>query len=456
MSVCKRALIYITRKKGRSAALLLVIFVLSTLVLMGISINRAVSASSQALRERLGGNFELRVDYTKASGKQKIDDALVALVMQDKRIREYNGTDVNYMLADGLKLTPGYFSIMDKEKSQMTRLLSSEKSELLHYFLTNTLQLTEGRHISATDENAVVISNKLARENHLDIGSLISLRLLPEDSASSGQNKFDLEVVGIFEEAIPQYVSTNMPETNIASNFMFISTHQDRMMLKQKSGLDVDWYPVGVNFFVHDPKDIDTVVQQMQQIPNVAWDAFTITKIDKAYQSVVQPLEKLSGWIDLFIWILLIMSIVLLSLILALWMRDRIHEIGVYLSLGVKKQKILMQHILECVLIGIIAFCISGVCSSVFADRLGNYLLDQFNAQQEAHTIEQYTQPESRHDPIQINSGQIQIKNISVTVSAWEAACTFAELMSVVIISVVLSSITMLRMKPKQILSMMS
>lgn len=456
MSLFRRALLYVTRKKGRSLSLLLLIFVLTTLVLSGFSINRAVAASAQNLRERLGGNFELKADLAKAADGQRVDDALISRIMQDKRIREYNGTDVNYMLADDLKLTPGYFAVQGDEKAQMIRLLASEKSELLHYFLTNTFQLTEGRHIQTADNNAVVVSQKLASENGLNIGSTVSVRLLPEESKQAEQRVFDLEIVGIFDEVIPQEVNTNMPESNIAANFMFIGTAQDRIMLKQKSGLDVDWYPIGVNFFVQDPQNMDAVVQDMRQLSNVDWDALKITKNDKAYQAVVQPLEKLGGWINLFIWILIIISIVLLSLVLTLWMRDRIHEIGVYLSIGIKKSKIVLQHILECVLIGLIAFCLSGVCSAVLSDSLGNYLLNQFNAQQEVQTIQQDTQLESQRDPIQVRSDQIQVSDISITVGIFELLTVIGVLFLVIILSVVLSSIAMLRMKPKQILSAMS
>ena len=62
-------------------------------------------------------------------------------------------------------------------------------------------------------------------------------------------------------------------------------------------------------------------------------------------------------------------GIVVLSLILILWLRERIYEIGILLSIGISKIKIITQFILELIFISL-----PSIISSLF---LGNLLLSQ-------------------------------------------------------------------------------
>ena len=48
---------------------------------------------------------------------------------------------------------------------------------------------------------------------------------------------------------------------------------------------------------------------------------------------------------------IIVCVLVVLSLVLVLWLRDRIHEIGVLLSIGKSKMEIIVQFIFEFVFI---------------------------------------------------------------------------------------------------------
>lgn len=60
-------------------------------------------------------------------------------------------------------------------------------------------------------------------------------------------------------------------------------------------------------------------------------------------------------------------GIIVLSLILILWLRERIYEIGIFLSIGTSKIQIIMQFIFELLFISI-----PSIISSLF---LGNVLI---------------------------------------------------------------------------------
>ena len=71
--------------------------------------------------------------------------------------------------------------------------------------------------------------------------------------------------------------------------------------------------------------------------------------------------------------IALMVSIAILSLILTMWARTRIHETGVLLSVGISKLSILGQYIAEVLLIAIFAFSLSYFSASAIAGRWETY-----------------------------------------------------------------------------------
>ena len=87
MSVYRRAFLYVTRKKGKTGLLLLILTILMTLILMGTAINRTTAQASARLREELGGYFKIMPDYRKMSINQRVDQALVDRVMEINGIK---------------------------------------------------------------------------------------------------------------------------------------------------------------------------------------------------------------------------------------------------------------------------------------------------------------------------------------------------------------------------------
>ena len=74
---------------------------------------------------------------------------------------------------------------------------------------------------------------------------------------------------------------------------------------------------------------------------------------------------------------IIVVSIIILALILTLWGKARVHETGVFLSLGIKKGNILGQYIAEVLLIAVFAFAASGITSNMFAATVADTLLQQ-------------------------------------------------------------------------------
>lgn len=128
-------------------------------------------------------------------------------------------------------------------------------------------------------------------------------------------------------------------------------------------------------------------------------------------------------------------GMVVLSLILILWLRERIYEIGIFLSIGTSKIQIIMQFIFELIFISI-----PSIISSLF---LGNVLLKVI--------VDGFVNSEDS-----MISGGSLINNSSFTLNITTLGQSYLILISIIVLSVVFASSLILIKKPKEILSKIS
>ena len=64
MNCLKRAYLYVTRKRGKSILLFLILLVTATFVLSGLCIGDATRQAQMNLRKNLGGAFDMTINYS--------------------------------------------------------------------------------------------------------------------------------------------------------------------------------------------------------------------------------------------------------------------------------------------------------------------------------------------------------------------------------------------------------
>ena len=456
MSLYKRAFLFLIRKKSKTIVLLLILTIISTLVLTCLSIGRAANIAAADLRESLGGYFKIEPDYD-GGAVSFPNDKLVRDVLRGDGIKAYNGMSIQYLMTNGLQLTPGRFTSQGDPKAHMARFLANTDSSLHEYFYLRSFKLTDGRDITPDDCFTAVISSVLAAHNNLSVGDTFTASYPPEalpPDQDETPASFDYTVVGIYDISSEQTSASNSAECDIQDNFIFTDTASQRAMHETLSGSSTAVYSSGVAFFVKDPRQLGVIVGQLPGIDGYDWDGFKIIQNNKAYRDTAVPLERLSGLILTFLMVIVVISVVMLSLILVMWMRDRKYEIGILLSVGVSKAGIIAQHIAENLIIAVLAFLLAWGISSFAANRLGDVLLGGI--------VEQTQEPESNHmdrelyyDPVVVQSASAD-ELLAVQVGVTELLLIFGMGFLIVVISTGLSSVMVIRMKPKEILSSFS
>ena len=118
----------------------------------------------------------------------------------------------------------------------------------------------------------------------------------------------------------------------------------------------------------------------------------------------------------------------IIVLLLVLWTRSRKKEIGILLALGKSKGEIIGQFLIENWLIGIFSVIVSGGLAIALADTVGSFLINK--------------------------SGE-SVSDLTVRIAATDMAAVYSIGFVVVSLAVMVASYTVIRLKPRDILTKM-
>jgi len=88
-------------------------------------------------------------------------------------------------------------------------------------------------------------------------------------------------------------------------------------------------------------------------------------------------LDTMSSLTLMVLYLIIGAMIIVLSLLLILYLRDRRQEVGIYLSLGENRRNVMLQLIVEVVMITAVALAISLFVGNILAGYLGDNILLQ-------------------------------------------------------------------------------
>ena len=445
MNFMNRAWLYIIRKKGKSILLFVILLVMATFVLTALALGNASQSAQRDLRKSLGGTFRVGFDYTEKNPYLKVENVdggtLIYSTQQIspelvEQIRGIDGVDgcsatvESLAVFPAMKLFAGNIPI-EEEFRKSSKILGTWKSEELTRFNSGQLTLIEGRHIEPDDQNKGMISKDLAEKNGLSIGDVIHT-----------DKNVDIEIVGLFSpkeiEGINDQVTTYDKIQNLVITDLSTLTAYENGPATQ-----------GFNELM------EHIISKVKEIKGVDWKGFSIMVDNEDYEAAASSLKQLSELVSTILIVVLIVSVVILSLILTMWARSRIHETGVLLSVGISKLSILGQYIFEVVMIAVLAFSLSYFSSSAIAGQMGSVLQSEqtVNEVQQEDGISAGTRGEAQ---AVIDDEKIETPELQVTVQLRDMGQLFLIGIAIVTVSAGISSITVMRLKPREILSKMS
>ena len=477
MSIIKRAFLYVARKRGKTILLFAILLIMATFVLTGLSIWEASEAAQLNLRQSLGGKFDIYVDWENSpyvvkeiikdnefdeeTGKTSNSFLIYSTVqLTPEEIAAINSVPgVKYSSArydvlarfDNLSLFPGTVSVAEnlQHRTKVFGVCGTETDEL---FTTGTLTLTEGRHITSEDQSVAIISGDLAEKNELHIGDYITTHIYnPEDDDFTGE-EMQVQIIGLFTPNVTEQLGETVTTFDKIQNRIFM----DLQTSIKINNDEINYGFLAVNVTIDDPQNMKQVVSAVKNLPVIDWNAFTIEIDNEVYEKAAAPLTTLNELVVTLLVVIIVVSAIILALILTLWTKTRIHEIGVFLSVGIWKSAVIGQYLTEVLLIAVFAFGLSYFTSNAVAGQIGNHLLEQ------SVQVEQEDNSSSTPSAVDVGADTLIQKplptenGIQVSVEPDSLALFYLIGFAIIIVAVSISSITVMRLKPREILSKMS
>ena len=416
MSIFNRAYLYIIRKKVRSSILFLIVTLISFFLLSGSVLNTTVNNISKNLYKDV--NFGFNIESADKSNKEIEKDTL-------KKIEELKGiTTKNYIFSkpvvvEGKKVVQENQNITlndeIKNKSNLVMMNGITASKSNIDFKSEVLKLEKGRHIEENDKNKIMIHEKFAELNNVNLGDKIKL--------SQEGKILELEIVGIYSGD-----KTNT-FNGLSSDFIENTVYTDYKSSQELSSLIANNKVTSVEYGVEDPTKLDDVIKTVE---NLGINNLMVSKSNKNYELITSSVESITKITNMIRIGSVIVGVVILSLILMFWVRERTYEIGILLSLGTSKVNLVLQFIVEVLLVTIVglitAFGIEMTTIKYLASNVGSFFSEDL--------------PKSIADELmKMSVNGIDIINLVIVMIA------------IVIISVVVALLPILKMKPKKILT---
>ena len=416
MSIFNRAYLYIIRKKVRSSILFLIVTLISFFLLSGSVLNTTVNNISKNLYKDV--NFGFNIESADKSNKEIEKDTL-------KKIEELKGiTTKNYIFSkpvvvEGKKVVQENQNITlndeIKNKSNLVMMNGITASKSNIDFKSEVLKLEKGRHIEENDKNKIMIHEKFAELNNINLGDKIKL--------SQEGKILELEVVGIYSGE-----KTNT-FNGLSSDFIENTVYTDYKSSQELLALISNNKVTSVEYGVEDPTNLDDVIKTVE---NLGINNLMVSKSNKNYELITSSVESITKITNIIRIGSVVVGVVILSLILMFWVRERTYEIGILLSLGTSKVNLVLQFIVEVLLITLFGLITALGTEMTTIKYLANNVGSIFSEEL----------PKTIADEL-----------MKISVSGIDIISLVIVMVAIVIISVVVALLPILKMKPKKILT---
>ena len=423
----KNAIAYITRKRNRT----LIIFIILTIVLSCLYSCLTIMKSSDEIEKALYESSNSSISITKKDGNY-------FNVNEFKDIEKLKEVEEIIMQYDGLaklkdaKVVSGEQRInredLSDEFKNVVSLEATNNTKRNILFSSGVFTIKEGKNIGENDKNSIIVHEEFAKQNNLKLGDEVDLELLDiEKSGKIKSHKF--KIIGSFSGK-KQETYTGL-SSDFSENMVFVDYSTSQEILNKSENNKI---ANKILMYSGSAESTDLALNKLKEL-KIDESKFFVEKDSNAFEESLESVSGIKHIIKIMTYSIMLGGMVVLSLILILWLRERIYEIGIFLSIGTSKIHIIMQFIFELLFISI-----PSIISSLF---LGNVLLKVI--------VDGFINSEDS-----MISGGSLINNSSFMLNITTLGQSYLILISIIVLSVVFASSLILIKKPKEILSKIS
>ena len=378
----QQAIAYISRKRTRNLVLFLILLLILSCLYFCFSLMQVGERLEDHIKQSAGTSFAL-------TSKQ---GATPFALKEAKKVQQLAGVGAMVPQYEspvrilGKEAVTGQQSVerddLGQEAKQALGAVFTQKTDQHLDFRSGSFQLVQGKHLSDKARGQILIHQELAKKNKLKVGDSLTLSSFQMGETPAKEQIF--KIVGIFSGK-KQEKFTGMT-SDLSENQVYLP-YEDATKLLGLSQQEV----TQATFGVKDPEKIDALLKQVKSL-DLDWQSLRVVEDRKAFDQMKESSQTLEGLVRIMMIVLLVTGAGALSLLLSLWTRERIHEIGVLLSIGKSKGRIFRQFLLEVVLVSLLAVIPAFLIGRMVSHRFLEQFVGQTGQQQTLDLLHQIPQ----------------------------------------------------------------
>ena len=379
ISLCSRARLAIFRKPRRNAIIVLIMTLVLSALVSQAGISASVEDARNHLQSSIGLGFTVRAktrgetlpermnanSNSVATSNSPIPQDLDANEgIDSSQIRKFaaiSGVKTVVEERDVLAVPVGKQIVLpaqgprldDDVLAHAAGITGTTDSRLSQGFQEGLYRLEQGEHITNRSSGRAIVHRDFAKKNNLKIGSTIILK--------QGFN-VKVRVVGIFagklqtKGALPSDTSENRIFTDLSSALSLAGSSKR-----------------GVLRCVVERSDL--LANAIRQAKSIAGKWADVEQNASQLSDVISSVNSVQQLVRMIFVALSFVGILVLGLVLVFWVRGRMHEIGVLMSIGLSRAIIVSQLLVEIAILNIVSFVISLGFGAAFSGVIGSAIL---------------------------------------------------------------------------------
>ena len=412
MTIITRAWTAVTRRRRRSLTIALIMTLIFTLLIGTLTVQQTMAQLKQSVEQSIRAGFS--ITSKQPSGEVPMETAQQVQRLDKVKAHNFQAETTAELPGKQLIDTAGSGVQLDSNVAGEAKVTGATQSDLLSEFTGRFYQLEQGKHLTERDQNAALIHKTFAEKNRIKPGDKLDI--------SKDGRRVTVTVMGIFsgKGQKPAALQSDMPENHLITNLTAAQQLAGSQQLTRAT------------YFAETPHQLKSLLDRVKSLPHVDWQKFSLTDNGAAFAGVLQNIAGMQNMLTIATIGAAAAGLAVLSLVLVFWVRGRLHEIGILLSIGTLKRQIIGQFLAELAIIAAV--------SSVFALAIGSVASSQISTALTAQTD--------------------QSQRVEKTVVQAAPVATYLEAFAfgymVVLLSAIAATAPIMRQSPKQILAKLS
>lgn len=513
MNYFNRALASMKRRPGKTVILLLLVLVLGTVISGAVSIRQAVLNTDANLRAQLPAVATLQQDQEAINRAWNNGEEVEWVPMTADTIRQVG--NLPYVETFNMSIQTQLFGTLERywnpiqeegsdwvEEDWNDRI--SQGADFNSFTLrgiyvpdlfeieSGLMELSSGSLFTEAQiqngDMVAIIAQPFAEQNNLSVGSTIVLsRKVLDQAMGMGNNWMDmfteeailaeeeveLEVVGILavvgefegetwmanqtKQEVENRITVPLPvvENSIRQQIALEFEYQDPDFIWRDPDADPEddfWFES--LFLLEDPAYLPAFAQAADEILTGFW---AVTDLSNTFGDIAGSMETMLMIANIVLGVSIGATLVILSLLITLFLRDRKYEIGIYLALGEKRTKVVGQILIEVMSTAVVAVGLALFAGSLISSGISQQMLqNDLQQRQEERWNQGMSWSSSDMELAMFSPGEMSIEQMleayDTSLDGATVAIFFGVAIGTVLISTLAPMLYVMQFNPKKIM----